>query len=99
MKISRFVNGAEVEFELDLRELHDAHDEYKHQCLCEDVANEVQEMYENAELTDSEISQIVSMAGNNIDNCDAYFDAYWEMIRLAIRNFFALKRTDNVKNQ
>ena len=78
MKIIR--NG--VEYELTGTEVYDAHEEYEHNCLIEDIKAKAKEM--EIDLTDKDIGDIAYLAERNLGKNDGYYEYYWMSIEYAL---------------
>lgn len=72
-----------VEITLSTEELRLAYDEYRRDCIREDVMSKLDEA---ADVDNDVIAQIVCRAERYLDNNDQYFEGYWASIDSAINN-------------
>lgn len=79
MKVMRYVNGAEVEFELTYAELHEAHNVWQESCDREDILNAFEDMTDNdlmetygktREEIEPLVNKMVWLYRKYMDNCD-----------------------------
>ena len=74
-----------IEYELTATELMDAHTEYEMNCMVQDVKN-FHEDREYPFLSDGSAKEIAEIAIRNLSKCDSYFDAFWDVVEVSIRD-------------
>lgn len=83
MKIFR--NGEA--FELTFSELIQAHEEYKLDCMIEDVKDRYAQGEYEVDLSEEQIEEIAMFAVHNLGKNDNYFEAYWTSVEYTLDNY------------
>jgi hypothetical protein len=85
-------NGKEIE--LTPAELRMAHDEYKLNCVAEDIGVKYEDYISDIldpdfapELTDDDTYSIAQLVINGLEKNDSYWESYWETVRQSIKDF------------
>ena len=65
------------EFELTFSEMIQASEEYKLDCMIEDVKSILDSGARDIELSDEQIKEIAEYAVHNLSKNDSYYEAYW----------------------
>lgn len=75
------------EYELTFSEMIQAHEEYKLDCMIEDV----KEQYENSEydikLTEEQFEEVARLALRTVSKNDSYFEAYWTSVEYTLDDY------------
>ena len=75
------------EFELTFSEMIQAYEEYKLDCMVEDVKNVYEQGEYDVELSEDDISEVASFALHNLSKNDSYFEAYWMSVECTLDNY------------
>lgn len=77
--------------ELKFSEILDAHNEFKLDCMIEDVRATYEQEFDEIKLSEEEIQEIAIQAQHNLSKNDAYFEAYWESVRCTLKKYISDK--------
>ena len=75
------------EFELTFSEMIQAHEEYKLECMIEDVKGQYERDGYDVELTDEQIEEVASFALHNLGKNDSYFESYWMSVEYTLGDY------------
>ena len=70
------------EFELTWEEMHNAYQEYHHDCLKEDILGKAEGM--EVEIPAILMDKVLRRVEKTLDNNDSYWESYWISIEYAI---------------
>ena len=75
------------EYELTFSEMIQANEEYKLDCMIEDV----KEQYENGEydvkLTEAQFEEVAKLALRTVGKNDSYYEAYWMSVEYTLDDY------------
>lgn len=83
MKIFR--NGKE--FELTFNEMMQAYDEYRLDCMIEDIDSILGSGARDVELSTEQIKEVAKNALHNLGKNDSYFEAYWMSVEYTLDDY------------
>ena len=83
MKICR--DGKEIE--LTFSEMIQAHEEYKLDCMIEDVKSILESGARDIKLSDEQIKEVASYAVHNLGKNDSYYEAYWTSVEYTLDDY------------
>lgn len=75
------------EFELTFSEMIQANEEYKLDCMIEDVKSQYAQGEYDVELTEEQIEEVAMFAVNNLSKNDSYFEAYWMSVEYTLDDY------------
>ena len=75
------------EYELTFGEMIQANEEYKLDCMVEDVRNKFEEGDYDVELSEKQIKEVAMFAVNNLSKNDSYFEAYWMSVEYTLNDY------------
>ena len=75
------------EFELTFSEMMQAYDEYKLNCMIEDVDGILGSGARDVELSDEQIREVAALAVHNLGKNDSYFEAYWMSVEYTLDDY------------
>ena len=75
------------EYELTFSEMVQANEEYKLDCMVEDVRNVVESGTRDVELTEEQIKEVAVQALHNLGKNDSYYEAYWMSITYTLDDY------------
>lgn len=75
------------EYELTFSEMIQANEEYKLDCMIEDVKSKYEEGDYDVELSEEQIEEVAMFAVNNLSKNDSYFDAYWMSVEYTLDDY------------
>lgn len=75
------------EYELTFSEMIQANEEYKLDCMIEDVKNQYEQDEHEAELSDDQFKEVAMFAINNLSKNDSYFEAYWMTVQYTLDDY------------
>ena len=75
------------EFELTFSEMIQAHEEYKLDCMIEDVRSKYEEGDYDVELSEEQIEEVAMFAVNSLSKNDSYFEAYWMSVEYTLDDY------------
>ena len=75
------------EFELTFSEMIQANEEYKLDCMIEDVKGQYAQGEYDVELTEDQIEEVAMFAVNNLSKNDSYFEAYWMSVEYTLDDY------------
>lgn len=75
------------EYELTFSEMIQANEEYKIDCMIEDVKSKYEEGDYDVELSEEQIEEVAMFAVNNLSKNDSYFDAYWMSVEYTLDDY------------
>lgn len=78
-------NGEEIE--LTFGEMIRAYDEYKLDCMIEDVRSILASGTRDIELSDKQVEEIASRAVHNLGKNDSYYEAYWMSVEYTLDDY------------
>ena len=73
------------EYELTFSEMIQANEEYKLDCMIEDVRGKLENY--DVELSEEQIKEIAQIALHNISKNDSYFEAYWMSVEYTLDDY------------
>ena len=73
------------EYELTFSEMIQANEEYKLDCMIEDVRGKLENY--DVELSEEQIKEIAQSALHNISKNDSYFEAYWMSVEYTLDDY------------
>jgi len=85
------------EYELTFSEMIQANEEYKLDCMIEDVKNCYQQGEYDVDLSEDDISEIASFALHNLSKNDGYFESYWMSVQYTLDNYIGNLPVDEVE--
>ena len=65
------------EFELTFNEMIQANEEYKLDCMIEDIKSILESGARDVDLSDAQIKEVAIAAVHNLGKNDSYYEAYW----------------------
>jgi hypothetical protein len=75
------------EFELTFSELMQAHEEYKLDCMIEDVKNVYEQSEHEVDLSEEQTREMAIQALHNLGKNDSYFEAYWMSVQCTLDDY------------
>jgi hypothetical protein len=75
------------EYELTFGEMIQANEEYKLDCMIEDVRSKYEEGDYDIELSEEQIKEVAMFAVNNLSKNDSYFEAYWMSVKYTLDDY------------
>ena len=75
------------EFEITFSELMQAHEEYKLDCMIEDVKNVYEQSEHEVDLSEEQIREMAIQALHNLGKNDSYFEAYWMSVQYTLDDY------------
>jgi hypothetical protein len=75
------------EYELTFSEMIQANEEYKLDCMIEDVKEQYENGEYDVELTDEQIEEVASLALHNLGKNDSYFESYWMSVEYTLGDY------------
>lgn len=75
------------EFELTFSEMIQANEEYKLDCMIEDLDSILGTGARDVELSDEQIREVAMMAVNNLGKNDSYYEAYWMSVEYTLDDY------------
>jgi hypothetical protein len=75
------------EFELTFSEMIQANEEYKLDCMIEDVKSQYAQDEYDVELTEDQIEEVAMFAISNLSKNDSYFEAYWMSVQYTLDDY------------
>lgn len=75
------------EFELTLNEMHQAYEEYKLDCMIDDVRGEYEQGEYDADLSEDQLKEIAEWALHNLGKNDGYYESYWMSVEYTISQY------------
>jgi hypothetical protein len=94
MKIKRIINGEEIEFELTVSELIQAHEEYELDCAIDDVISIYDQGEYDVDLSEEQLEEVTRLALHNLSKNDGYYESYWMSFEYTLEQYI-----DNLKNK
>lgn len=83
MKICR--DGKEIE--LTFSEMIQANEEYKLDCMIEDVKSILESGARDIELSDEQIKEVAVNSVHNLGKNDSYYEAYWMSVEYTLDDY------------
>ena len=83
MKIYR--DGKEIE--LTFSELIRSNEEYKLDCMIEDIKSLLEDGSRDAELSAKQIKEVALAAVHNLSKNDSYFESYWMSVKYTLDEY------------
>ena len=75
------------EYELTFSEMIQANEEYKLDCMIEDVKSILESGARDIELSDKQIKEIAEYALHNLGKNDSYYEAYWMSVEYTLDDY------------
>lgn len=75
------------EFELTFSEMIQAHEEYKLDCMIEDVKSQYEQGEYDVELTEEQFEEVAMFALRAVSRNDSYFEAYWMSVEYTLDDY------------
>ena len=75
------------EYELTFSEMIQANEEYKLDCMIEDVKEQYENGEYDVELTDEQIEEVAMFALRSVSRNDSYFEAYWMSVQYTLDDY------------
>ena len=75
------------EYELTFSEMVQANEEYKLDCMMEDVKSVLESGTRDVELSEDQISEVATYAVHNLGKNDSYFEAYWTSVEYTLDDY------------
>lgn len=75
------------EYELTFSEMIQANEEYRLDCMIEDVRSKYEEGDYDVELSEEQIEEAAMFAVNNLSKNDSYFEAYWMSVEYTLDDY------------
>lgn len=75
------------EFELTWSEIEQAHQEYKLDCMIEDVENVYEQGEYDIDLSEEQLKEIAEMASHNLGKNDGYYESYWMSVECTLDQY------------
>jgi hypothetical protein len=94
MIIKRVVDGKEMEFELTVSELIQAHEEHQLDCAVDDVISICEENEYDMTLSDEQLKEVAKLALRNLSKNDGYYESYWMSFEYTLEEYI-----DDIKNK
>ena len=79
-------NGFSVE--LTAQELHEAYEEYRLNCMKEDVRSTIEQSESAADCSDNTVTHLAEQALDALSKNDAYFEAFWYTVENVVADYF-----------
>ena len=77
------------EYELTFSEMIQANEEYKLDCMVEDIDSILDSGTRDVELSDEQIKEVAIMAVNNLSKNDSYYEAYWMSVEYTLDDYIS----------
>lgn len=74
-------------FELTFSEMIQAYEEYKFDCMIEDIKEQYENGEYDVELTEKQFEEIASFALRNLSKNDSYYEAYWMSVGYTLDDY------------
>lgn len=78
MKITRIINGQEIEIELTEAEIEAVYREQENNYRMEDVRSFL--IQRDVQLPEEKICELCDLFEHRLDKCEQYFEAYWDTL-------------------
>lgn len=75
------------EYELTFSEMVQAYEEYKLDCMVEDVKNVLESGTRDVELSKDQITEVAIDAIHNLGKNDSYYEAYWMSVEYTLDDY------------
>ena len=75
------------EFELTFSEMIQANEEYKFDCMIEDVKEQYENGEYDVELTEKQFEEIASLALRAVSKNDSYYESYWMSVEYTLDDY------------
>jgi hypothetical protein len=75
------------EFELTFSEMIQVSDEYKLECMIEDVRGAYEQGEYDVDLSEKQIREVASCALHNLGKNDSYYEAYWMSVQYTLDDY------------
>ena len=75
------------EYELTFSEMIQANEEYKFDCMVEDVKSQYEQGEHDVELSEEQIEEVAMFAVNNLSKNDSYYEAYWMTVQYTLDDY------------
>ena len=75
------------EYELTFSEMMQIHDEYKLECMIEDVKSILESGSRDVELSAEQIKEVAMFAVHNLGKNDSYYEAYWMSVEYTLDDY------------
>lgn len=74
--------------ELTAQELREAYEEYKLNCMKEDVRSTIEQSENTDDCSDDTVTYLAEQALHALSKNDAYFEAFWDTVEDVVYNYF-----------
>ena len=85
------------EYELTFSEMIQANEEYKLDCMIEDVKEQYENNEYDVELTESQFEEIARLALRNVGKNDSYYESYWMSVEYTLDDYIDNLPVDEVE--
>ena len=85
------------EYELTFSEMIQANEEYKLDCMIEDVKEQYENNEYDVELTESQFEEIARLALRNVSKNDSYYESYWMSVEYTLDDYIDNLPVDEVE--
>lgn len=75
------------EYELTFNEMIRANEEYKLDCMIQDVKSVLESGTRDIELSDEQIKEVAAYAVHNLGKNDSYYEAYWMSVEYTLDDY------------
>lgn len=75
------------EFELTFNEMMNAYEEYKLDCMIDDVKGVYEQGEYDVDLSDEQIKEAAEQALHNLGKNDDYYESYWMSVEYTLDNY------------
>lgn len=75
------------EFELTFSEMIQAYEEYKLDCMIEDVKSQYAQGEYDVDLTEEQFEEVAMFTLNSVSKNDSYFEAYWMSVQYTLDDY------------
>ena len=67
--------------------MHQAYEEYKLDCMIDDVRGEYEQGEYDADLSEDQLKEIAEWALHNLGKNDGYYESYWMSVEYTISQY------------
>ena len=75
------------EYELTFSEMIQANEEYKLDCMIEDIKEQYENGEYNVELTEEQFEEVARLALRTVSKNDSYYEAYWMSVEYTLDDY------------
>ena len=75
------------EYELTFSEMVQANEEYKLDCMIEDIKEQYENGEYNVELTEEQFEEVARFALRTVSKNDSYYETYWMSVEYTLNDY------------